>query len=213
MLMQRLWWGLLAGVLALMLFAVLAWQVRRHDSPVWDFDRRCAVAMQENAAEHPERLDLFRILTHAGGVPAMMALAGTGALVLWIAKQRRLAVLWLLIAALGAGINLTAKSLIDRPRPPEGLRDSAVTEHNASYPSGHAMGSVIGYGLLAYVSVVLLPRRDVKVLVVGLLLALVLTIGLSRVYLRAHWYSDVVGGFAIGMGVLTICLILGDRRK
>jgi undecaprenyl-diphosphatase len=74
------------------------------------------------------------------------------------------------------------------------------------------MGSVIGYGSLAYVGTVLLRRRWAKALLVALVAALVLLIGLSRIYLRAHWFSDVIGGFAIGICWLWACITILARR-
>jgi membrane-associated phospholipid phosphatase len=70
------------------------------------------------------------------------------------------------------------------------------------------MGSVIGYGTLAFVGVVLLRRRAAKVALVTVLVLLVLAIGFSRIYLRAHWLSDVAGAFAIGVFCLTLCIVV-----
>jgi undecaprenyl-diphosphatase len=86
------------------------------------------------------------------------------------------------------------------------LRDPAVQERNASYPSGHAMGSTITYGALAYVGFVLFRKRAAKWTLAIVMALLVLTICWSRVYLRAHWCSDVIGGMAIGMAWLTFCI-------
>jgi membrane-associated phospholipid phosphatase len=169
--------------------------------------------MKSHAAEHPGLLRAARDATDAGGVPVMTALAIVGALLLWLCGQQRLAAGWLLAAALGCVLNQGSKALFDRPRPGAALRDEAVTERNASYPSGHAMGSMIGYGTLAWVGVVMLRRRSAKVALVTLLALLVLAIGGSRVYLRAHWLSDVLGGFALGGFWLTVCLVFLSRKS
>jgi membrane-associated phospholipid phosphatase len=196
-------WGLWISLTAFLVFAAGAWQVRTTDSPVWQFDKRCAVDMKENANEHPALLSVARGITHTGGVRAMVALAAVSGLVLWLRNQRKFAAMCVLAAALGGAVNYTAKAIIGRERPDAELRDKAVEETNKSYPSGHAMGSTIGYGSLGYVGVVLLRRRWARALLVVLLLALVLMIGFSRVYLRAHWCSDVIGGYAIGTCLLT----------
>jgi membrane-associated phospholipid phosphatase len=88
----------------------------------------------------------------------------------------------------------TLKSAYDRPRPPGGL----ISTSGASFPSGHAIaGAVTAVGLV----VVLLPpgparwRWEVRAVIFAFLMAL------SRVYLRAHWLSDVVAGGLLGAGL------------
>jgi undecaprenyl-diphosphatase len=76
------------------------------------------------------------------------------------------------------------------------------------------MGSMIGYGSLAFVGLVLLRRLAPKIALVTMVVLLILVIGWSRIYLRAHWASDVVGGYAIGLGVLIACIaIFYTKRK
>jgi membrane-associated phospholipid phosphatase len=210
--MRTTWIGLTVAIVALGIFLGLALAVRSEDGPVWRMDRSVASAMKEHAGESPGLLRLARNLTDAGGVPVMTALAVVGSLLLWMCGQQRLAACWLLAAALGGVANFGAKAIVDRPRPGEALRDEAVHERNASFPSGHSMGSAIGYGTLAYVGIVLLRRRASKVALTLALVALVLAIGWSRIYLRAHWVSDVVGGYAIGICWLSVCIAALGRK-
>lgn len=106
------------------------------------------------------------------------------------------------IALSSAILMLLLKQWFNRQRPPVPLLDPAI---GLSFPSGHAMSSVTFYGLLIY----FIWRRkklnlSLRILLVTLLVLLILTIGLSRIYLRVHYASDVVGGFCAG----TIWLIL-----
>jgi undecaprenyl-diphosphatase len=77
------------------------------------------------------------------------------------------------------------------------------------------MGSVIGYGMLGYVITLLDRRAAERVAVITLLVVLVLLIGFSRIYLRAHWFTDVLGGFAIGTFWVSLCItwVETHRRK
>lgn len=76
-----------------------------------------------------------------------------------------------------------------------------------SFPSGHSSGSVIAYGLLAYLAFAKLPAP--WNIVVGLVLAIVpLFVGLSRIYLGAHFPSDVVAGWALGVGMLLVVIFV-----
>ncbi|HYV35148.1 MAG TPA: phosphatase PAP2 family protein [Gemmataceae bacterium] len=202
-------WAIGAGGLAV--FAALAWQVTLSDSAVWRFDEEMAHSAKGHAENHPEVLDFARSATDAGGVPAMTSFAVFGALLLLICGHPRLAGIWVLTAAMGCVLNVSGKAFVDRARPGEHLRDEAVTERNASYPSGHSMGSTIGYGTLVYVGFVLLRKRWAKMGLAAAMVLLVGTICWSRVYLRAHWCSDVMGGAAIGIAWLAVCLSLASR--
>jgi undecaprenyl-diphosphatase len=76
------------------------------------------------------------------------------------------------------------------------------------------MGSVVGYGLLVYLLLLpLLRRRRDRLAVVLAVTTLVLLIGFSRVYLRAHYLSDVIGGFALGAAWLGVCIAILPAEK
>jgi membrane protein DedA with SNARE-associated domain/membrane-associated phospholipid phosphatase len=96
------------------------------------------------------------------------------------------------------------KALIDRPRP-EG---SLVSTIGSSYPSGHAAHSVIYAWLAIAVTLRLRPRWSggTALLTAGILLTV--AIGLSRVYLGAHYLSDVSGGWALGVASYAIATVV-----
>lgn len=207
--------GLTISLLALLLFLILAIDVRLYGGPQDTFDWRCAAAMKRHAESHPELLDLLRLITHLGGVPAMVVFAVVGAAVLWWRRYRLLALGWVVAAAGGGIMNMETKALIDRDRPPEAIRDAHVTERNKSFPSGHSMGSLIGYGMLGYVITLVVRHGAERAAAIALLVVLVFLIGFSRIYLRAHWFTDVLGGFAIGTFWVSLCItwIEVQRRR
>lgn len=107
--------------------------------------------------------------------------------------------LFLAIALLAPAVNLGLKELAGRPRPDPVL--ALVQETGLSFPSGHAVFAMVFFGTL----IVLLGRRkffcEHKVAMHamrGILILLVLAVGGSRVYLGAHWPSDVLAGFLFG---------------
>ena len=169
-------------------------------------DNEIAIAFQGLAESQHIRRALMIGFTHSGGVPAMIVLAAVGAIWQWRRGDTLLAAGWIAIVASGGLMNYTLKKTIDRPRPNLEWRDVAVTENNESFPSGHSMGSMIGYGMVGFAALPLLRRRAAKAALIVVLAALVGFIGFSRIYLRAHWFSDVIGGFAIGAAWLTFCL-------
>lgn len=162
------------------------------------FDTETALTFQRLAEGHHARRAVMIGATHTGGVPAMIALALVGAVWQWRRNDAALAGCWIAIVASGGLVDVVLKKSINRDRPPAEWRDIAVTENNESYPSGHSMGSVIGYGMVGFAVAPLWRRRIAKIMLIVLLATLVGLIGFSRIYLRAHWFSDVIGGFAIG---------------
>jgi undecaprenyl-diphosphatase len=194
--------GLLVGLLALGLFAAVAADVAEKGA-LTRFDDRVRSDVAEHAEREPAVTNLLGVLTQAGGVPANITLAIGIGVALVLRGQRRLAVAAMLTALAGGLLLLSLKDVFGRPRPPDPA--NWVTERNESFPSGHSMGSVIGYGLLAYLLLLpLVQRRQARAAIIVGLAVLLLLIGFSRIYLRAHYFSDVVAGFAVG----TVCLAL-----
>ncbi len=95
------------------------------------------------------------------------------------------------------------KQLFARQRPSNQLLAEAT---NYSFPSGHALMSVTFYGLLAYIAWHSVRDKGAKWVIISLLIFWIILIGLSRVYLRRHYYSDVMAGFATGFLWLVISL-------
>jgi undecaprenyl-diphosphatase len=110
-------------------------------------------------------------------------------------------VVWLTLS-LGSFLKL----LFGRSRP---LTDyvANLQFHTQSFPSGHTTGSTIAYGLLAYLAWHLLPQPW-NYIITSLLVLLIIAIGISRVYLGAHFPSDVVAGWILGSLALLIVIFV-----
>lgn len=102
-------------------------------------------------------------------------------------------------------INNILKFIFRRPRPDEIYR--LITESNYSFPSGHAMISILFYGSI----IVLINRSNIKHKIVlnTLIILIILLIGITRVYLGVHYVSDIIGGYLISLSI--IVLIKGDE--
>ena len=110
-------------------------------------------------------------------------------------------------AAATIGLNAIIKLLFQRDRPETGYVEEMLI-HSYSFPSGHSAGSMVVYGLVAYLALHSLPTPWGMILTV-LLGILILSIGISRVYLGAHFATDVLGGWLIGaIGLAIIILII-----
>lgn len=92
-------------------------------------------------------------------------------------------------------LNRILKSIIARPRP-QVLR--LVQENGYSFPSGHSMVSMGFYGFLIYLIHIKIKNKKIKYPLIILLSTLILLIGMSRIYLGAHYATDVIGGWIIG---------------
>jgi membrane-associated phospholipid phosphatase len=196
--------GLFVMTLAGALFVYLADEVGEQDS-LTRFDSSMAHFFHQYDA--PWAVHLFEAITFFGNASTLAVLGG--AVVLGLVLRRRWSLLLGWVAALGgAGVlNVFLKGIFHRLRPQ--LPEPWVTEPGWSFPSGHAMGSMVTYGFLAFVLVrtTPLPRRTVTVL----LAILVLLVGFSRIYLGAHYVSDVVGGYAAAAVWLTFCIVVTDQ--
>lgn len=195
-------------VLALLTFLILA-HFAVGANGLTEFDLQLSDQLKDHARESPLSKSIFHWFTVCGNTETLAALSLAVAMFLtglMLLKRRvhGLAAFWI-IATTGVGLlNIELKSAFQRPRPD---RETALVRAGGwSYPSGHAMGSFVVYGMLAYVIVLSVRRPLARNAMVFALAILVLGIGFSRIYLGAHWPSDVLGGFMAGTVWLSCCI-------
>jgi undecaprenyl-diphosphatase len=129
------------------------------------------------------------------------------------------AALLLAFTATGDAMSAAVKLLVARERPPADLVTIAWDATGYSFPSGHTVHYVVFFGALAYLCYRALRHDGVLSGLVRLPLRLLLVtsvilvalVGMSRVYLGAHWPSDVVGGYLLGGAWLSL-LLAAHRR-
>jgi len=124
-----------------------------------------------------------------------------------LAVRRRWAELWVLLAGMAiiqVGFH-EIKAAVDRPRP----EDPLVGTGGSSYPSGHAAHAVLYLWAAMTIVMRLRPAMARATAVVAGGIALTVAIGLSRVYLGAHYLSDVSGGWALGAAAFSLCAAIG----
>lgn len=136
------------------------------------------------------------------GQPSILLVSSLVLTVLLLRRKRTAEAIVLAIVALGGlGLNLVLKNLFARTRP--ALWERIVQVDLYSFPSGHAMMSMIIYGAIGYLLAVQFPKRRGWVAVATVLL--IGAIGFSRLYLGVHWFTDVAAGYAAGL----VWLIMG----
>ena len=157
--------------------------------------------------------DLAKVVTVFGSSYVTLAVALVAAIVL--ATRRRWTEVWVLVAALAiCHIAVPVlKEAIERPRPEGGLIDVS----GDSYPSGHAAYSVLYTWLVLTVTVRVRPGLTYATGLIVAGVALTVAVGLSRVYLGVHYFSDVAGGWALGVsafaGCAAVAMVIGHLRQ
>lgn len=147
--------------------------------------------------ESSTAVDVVKVVTDLGASPTVVTLV-VAVCVVMAFRGHRTGALALLVGAVLLFISVQlAKAGVDRPRPGDPLAES----RGSAYPSGHAAYSTL-WVAAAIALARTMPGLVKDAALVGAGIALALVIGLSRAYLRVHWWSDVVGGWALGAGVM-----------
>jgi membrane-associated phospholipid phosphatase len=200
-------WAETVFLVTLCLYAALA--VLAHHYAYFDWDLSLARSIQSLSLPGFENTMIAVSLLGDGWIA--WPLAAAVGLAMIKAGLRAEGVICMTGAGLGSAANLLLKVLIGRPRPAEMLVNVATAYSNESFPSGHVFFFVEFFGFLFFLAYVLLKpgslRRGSQV-VLGLLIVLV---GVSRVYLGAHWPSDVAGAYLAG-GIWLMLMIEVYRR-
>jgi membrane-associated phospholipid phosphatase len=145
--------------------------------------------------------DVAKAVTHLGSGAVVFPLAAACAVMLGV--RRRWTEFWVLVG--GMTITILAvhdlKGIVDRPRPAGG----AVDAQGSSFPSGHAAYATL-YSWIAITVALRLRRGKARAsAIVAAGLTLTALVGLTRVYLGAHYLSDVSGGWALGASAFSLC--------
>jgi membrane-associated phospholipid phosphatase len=122
-----------------------------------------------------------------------------------VKKQTWFSIRVITIAISSLVLMLLLKQLFQRKRPLSPLLKAAK---GLSFPSGHAIMAVTFYGLLIYILQHAITIDWLKWILFTLVVGLIILIGFSRIYLRVHYASDVLGGFIIGLLWLLISLAI-----
>jgi undecaprenyl-diphosphatase len=199
---------LATGAVCTAVFAALTWYVVAR-LPVTDLDRRVQAFMVGHRT--PWLNALLETWTRLGSttvlVPVLLAVS------VYLVWHRRdlYAVVYLWTALVGAMLlDQVFKHAIGRARPP--VAEMLTPTGGYAYPSGHTIQAITIWGILAALAVAGRDRRTRALLLAaaGLVIALV---GVSRIYLGVHWFTDVVGGYALGTAWLTVLLTVRLRRR
>ncbi|TMD43775.1 MAG: phosphatase PAP2 family protein [Chloroflexi bacterium] len=119
------------------------------------------------------------------------------AAIFW-ALRFRLEAFFILLTSSSHLLNALVKRLIKRPRPTDELVTVARVINEPSFPSGHVMHYINLFGLLSYLLATNWRSGRLRNILIAICIALIAFVGPSRVYLGAHWPSDVMAGYLYG---------------
>lgn len=201
------WHGLeltVAGIIAfltLFVFALIA-EDWTSEATLYALDQQIYVWLME--AMTGPMLAFMEAVTYLGNRGPMIAMCvAVGLFLLYRRDYWRILTL-ILAPGVGSLMVTGVKRLFERMRPE--MQITPVTGH--SFPSGHAFAAMAFFGFLIYLTWRVNRRDAVRVPVTLVLIVLIVLVGVSRIVLRVHWFTDVAGGFTAGLGWLVCCIFL-----
>ncbi|MEO8459592.1 MAG: phosphatase PAP2 family protein [Dokdonella sp.] len=205
----RLALGAFVLIAAAWVFGAIAEDVVNKDAPLSTLDLHVAAWLHAHATTG--WTSVMAVVTYLGAPIVVIAIAAVAMLVLASLRARYQLLLIVLAVPGGALLNVIIKQLIHRHRPV--FVDPIQTLTTYSFPSGHAMGSTVLYGVLAAIIVRHVRDWRVRMLTIVGAALLVGLICFSRIYLGVHYLSDVVAGFLEGIVWLGACLAAVDALR
>ncbi len=168
--------------------------------PASMIDREFSEEVQE--FQYPFFDNAMKLVSYPGYMPEAPIMVVICAGILYIKKLKREG-LFVLLTMLSGLVSTIVKFLVDRPRPAANLVKIALQTHQQSFPSGHVMFYVIFFGFVALLMYYLKAiSKTLRITIGSLCMVMIFSIPVSRIYLGAHWFTDVLGGFLLGI----ICL-------
>ncbi|ESU33375.1 hypothetical protein G3A_06750 [Bacillus sp. 17376] len=189
------------SVLFIVIFSELAEEMLENEINAIDE----AVIQRINLFENPTLDQIMIFVTELGSVWFLSLCTLAAIIALWVKAKDKLGILFLLIAIGGGGaLTKLLKHLYGRGRPSINPEIDAI---GYSFPSGHSMGSLIFYGFIAYLIVRSARKPFTKWMTILVAGFLVVWIGFTRIYLGAHYPSDVLAGHLAGAIWLMITIL------
>jgi len=172
------------------------------NSPLTRSDVTVAARLRESVA--PSALRFFAFLSSLGGRGAMTVLLFGGATVYAVRRRGLELVGWCAAFIGGALLDATLRFVVRRSELP--FADVVLIDWGTGLASGHALGVLVGYGMLAYFVSSLVRSAAWRTVVAVIATAMVVAITISRLYLGQHYISDASAGLAAGLIWLATCI-------
>lgn len=177
-------------------FSLLLILVQWHWRPLLELDDSARDNLHMYGLAHPGFVTAMRAISDSGSALAWQIVVVVAAVMLLWRRRVRLGLFVIVTNAGSSLVNGFVKTAVDRGRPV--VNHPFLHEPGQSFPSGHAQAAMVGYAVLVVVGRQYLDRQWRRV-AVGVLVVMVAAIGFSRVALAAHFVSDVLAGYLLGL--------------
>lgn len=179
--------------------------------PTLAIDIKFSREIQEH--QNPVIDRVMYLISTPGYMPESVILVTVTSLLFFLFKYKKAAV-FVLLTGLSGLVSTIIKALVNRPRPPKDLVRIVFETTQQSFPSGHMMFYVVFFGFLILLMAQLEHiSKALKYIVIVISLFFIFTIPFSRIYLGAHWFTDVLGGFLLGLLSLYLLSWLYLRKR
>lgn len=160
-------------------------------------DLKISAAIQ--SVQGPELDQVMKFISWFGAFPVPLFMCLLVSLLFYLFRLRREAG-FLLLTLISGLISTVIKMLVNRPRPTANLVRIVEVAKQQSFPSGHMLFYTIFFGFLLILMWNLKQiNTGLRVIIAMISVLLILLIPVSRIYLGAHWFTDVLGGFTLGI--------------
>jgi membrane-associated phospholipid phosphatase len=206
------------GLGGLVICLLLIWALAKLSREIWEresfaFDTSFLLWLHQFA--NPTLDNVMVTITQLGNPIVVIPVAIITLGILGWSRQKSAALMFAIACLGGAILNTGLKLIFTKPRPE--LWSRLIVETSYSYPSGHALGSMVLYGMIAYLLSQQYPKFSSIIYVAAA--GLILMISFSRLYLGVHWPTDIIAGLGIGFLWLMVCITmlklqnLGERTQ
>ncbi|XLP23413.1 phosphatase PAP2 family protein [Bacillus toyonensis] len=190
-------------ILLLTVFSIIAWRVHAGGVTVMDtYVRGLVKGLQTESS-----LTFFSYFTKLGSAIGIVTILMISLLVFWQKRYYAAMIVYPMGILITHLVNKGIKEIVKRERP---SLNEALDALGYSFPSGHAMLSIMTFGFLAYIIAANLKSVTGKYVITILMGILIVSIGLSRVILNVHYPTDILAGYCVG-GILLIIAIYYHR--
>jgi undecaprenyl-diphosphatase len=199
--------GAAVALLCTWAFTAIAGDVRAGATQRFDD----AIMTWIGAHQNPTMQQVMLEFTSLGTGLVVAMIVFVAGMFLWLNQHKHSALLLMVATFGGLGLNMLLKLGFNRPRPQ--LFKWGTYADSSSFPSGHAMSSVIVYGTVAYLAARLQRRAASRIMTLVFAAIIIILVCASRLYLGVHYPSDIAAGLIVGLAWAGFCMAVLEAAQ